>query len=307
MDRRHFLKQAAIGTAGFSLINPSQASTSVESRVHALRRRWAAQRRDAIRGMTRSEDLQKDLIETRQHIANCLGALGTYKELESWKIRDQVHPATQALFLDVAAAMGAGASSSARLVQSFIEQSSEPEAQEAQLREALGEMRMGLSDWKTTMGRQTKLRQTLLDLEAERPPGQLLRETKKRVRDLKRLERLAGQIHGSWGRSGLLDESDPVRTRLVVEARQSWSDSGIAMKESKNPTIDQILGVLILGIGLTGGLWVGVMGGCMVSCSDSQGVLLLLLSAGILTAGGYVGIRLIQREAAWTRQQESEE
>ncbi len=206
LHRRDLLGTVAL--VGVATLTPTvHAQTGpLDRRVLQLRHRWHAGTQD-IEEHHFVDRLGPEHVAARQtahELARGTGALDVPRGLHSVELEDQAHPGIQGLIREVLQALGTVGVSCKGLITGFVDGPGKTDTGEVHLRAALRTMRVGLSDWKTTVGRQRVLEGTLRDLVHDETPGALRRKARKQARQIERLEGLARQLADDPTRSGLL-------------------------------------------------------------------------------------------------------
>ena len=299
MDRRGFLKGVAAGSTGAALPGLGHAAGADPMAATAARLRggWATHRAQLLDGMfqDRPAARHEPISEVVHHLGDGLGALSALKELEALDVEDQVHPEIQSLIVDAAGALGGAVQACRALLQAYLDGHGERPDGEASLRAGLRSLRFSLRDWRTTLGRQNQLEQTLLDLEQETAPGALRRRARRQLRRLEKTERLAAQLHASWGQTGVLEVRDPRLEQRVRAGREKWGARGVIASEQEEPSsVRIVLGVLVMGLGVVGGGYIFIVGVCTTACGSAAGILIMLLGLAICGLAVWAGIRIIR-------------
>lgn len=301
LNRRRFLLGLGLSTSAAAAASPTMSEgEALSQRAADLRASWARQRESYCAGMNTSAAFAA--LEAPLHdIGQGLGALSTVKELERFSLEEQVHPALQALLWDAAAHIGGAILASRALLQAYLDQHDTLDG-ESRLREGLRGVRRSLGDWQTTVGRQKKLDQALQDLLADELPGNLLRRMRHTLRKIVRLETLAGRVDASWQETGVLEDSRPHRVAQVRAAQARWARQGLGQgglapataMASSAPGLKIVLGLLVMGLGITAGVLIAAAGLCTIACGDSFGVIVLLAGIAVGALAIWGGATLVR-------------
>lgn len=300
--RRTFLEAATLGTVAALLPDRAEAAELITGRITELRARWAEQRRDFLDTVfaDRPGAQHDPLHTTALAIGDGLGALSTLKDVEAVAPEDQAHPAMQALLHDVTAAIGGAVRASRELLEGFLDGAEDDPHRDVHLRAVLRTVRLGLSDWKTTVGRQRNLELAVEGFEREPDRASLLRRLRRDVKRLRKTEALAEDLAARQDQTALLDIADPELAARVEVGRARWAEETpaepAAAPQRTRKTGLIVLGALVMGIGIAGGAFLIFFGVCGLGCGGGAVyVLPLVLGAGVLGLAIWGGITLIRK------------
>ncbi|MEL6349883.1 MAG: hypothetical protein AAFV53_42665 [Myxococcota bacterium] len=303
-NRRGFLRDMLMGTAGASMPLSGMASETDRVAAHAahLRTVWEMQREGFVDGMFAQvpEMRQGEALDTTRIIGDGLGAMEAFKEIERLSVEEQTHPAFQALTLDVASSLGQATRVNRDLMERFLSGHDTDEG-EGYLRSALHEVHQAVQDWPTSADRRRRLGFVLDQTLADASSGALRRQIRGELRRIRRLERLSIQIYENWDHTGVLSNSNPMLRRRVKAAHAHWQAQGLDPLRTRPSTPAVILGILIIGVALVAGSYIAIAGLCAALCGAPEGILVLLLGVGIIALGIWGGIAVMK--ASSNRQQ----
>lgn len=291
---------AAVGTEAQAGIRPARPSGPVAERVAWLRERWD-------RG---AEDLGATLLVDRPDCGDAalradarilrrgFAAVEIYKELELMPVEEQVHAPVQELFREVFAAVGGAVRTSVTWARGWADgEGLRSDPDEQHLHGALGALRLGLRDARTTYGRQQQLEATLDTVAQDRRPGALRARTRRLLRRAEKADALATRIAEAPGSTDVLRLDDPAMEARVAAAVAALDEAepGAAASPHEPSTGMVVLGMLCLGALLVGGLFVTLLGACSVGCDGGvAGVLVLLVGLALMGLAIWGGIRLLR-------------
>ncbi len=314
LNRRTFLAGAtgSVALAASALPGVALAAEADGDRllrhVDTLRSRWASQRQDYLDSVfvDRTGAVDNPLTPYAHRLGEGLGALSTYKELETMPVEDQMHPAAQTLIRDAAAGVGGMLIASRELLEHFFERASGDPHQETHLRAAMRSVRLSLADWPTTGGRQRALEHSLLEVERESAPGALLKSVKRQISRLRRAESLSKELDARWEETGVLQIADPAVLARLEAGRRHWGVSaddqtgpvvsgvsssaapparpGVDPEQRRKGVQELVLGIVVLGVGASGGAVLVLAGACALACGGGAGAAVVML-AGIAVLG----------------------
>lgn len=302
VPRRSFLEAATLGTVAALLPDRAEAADLITGRIAELRARWAEQRRDYLDTVfaDRPGADRDPLHASALAIGDGLGALATYKDLEVVPPEDQAHPAMQALIHDVSAAIGGAVRATREVLEGFLAGADDDPHRDTHLQAVLRTVRFGLSDWKTSVGRQRNLELAVETFEREADREGLLRRLRRDVKRLRKAEVLAESLAARQDQTGLLALDDAALAERVAVGRARWAQddpappAGAEPKKKKTGLV--VLGVLVMGIGAVGGTILLALGGCGLACGGGAiYVLPLVLGAGLIGLAIWGGIALVRR------------
>lgn len=274
-------------------------------RVAQLRDQWA-------RG---AEDLSATLLVDRPDCGDpalrsdagtlCRGfaAVEIFKELELMPVEDQVHAPVQELFAEVFAAVGGAVRTSSAWARAWADGDGlKQDPDDQHLHGALGALRLGLRDARTTYGRQQQLETTVAAAAEDKRPGALRARVRRLLRRAEKAEALAMGIAESPGSTDVLRLDNPVveaRVAAAVAAQHRAALDGTTADgtegaktggATEHPLAMVILGMICLGALFVCGLSIAVIGLCTVACDG--GVQLLLLGLGLMGLAIWGAVRL---------------
>lgn len=304
--RRDVIAGATLGTlaavsteasAGVRMVRPGGA---VAEHVARLRERWdrGAEDLGATLLVDRPDCGDAALRADARALRRGFAAVEIYKELELLPVEDQVHAPVQELFADVFAAVGGAVRTSVAWARAWADGEglrSDPDDQH--LHGALGALRLGLRDAKTTYGRQQQLEATLNGAAQDRRPGALRARVRRLLLRAEKADALAERIAAAPGSTDVLRLDDPAVEAKVAAAvaAQEQAEPGAAASPGEPSTGVVVLGMLCLGALLVGGLFVTLLGACSVGCDGGvAGVLVLLLGLALMGLAIWGSIRLLR-------------
>ena len=155
----------------------------MRARVGMLRERWArgAEELSVTLLVDRPDCGDQALRTDADTLRRGFAAVEIFKELELLSVEEQVHSAVQALFAEVFAAVGGAVRTSSALIRAWADGDGlRDDPDERHLHGALGALRLGLRDARTTYGRQQQLDATLGTASDDKRPGALRASARRR-------------------------------------------------------------------------------------------------------------------------------
>lgn len=299
LDRRT-LFHGAVATGSVALTAPAAVGATVDPlrrRAQAARTAWATAAADAeaLLFVDRLETEHPQARHQVRRMASGLGAFHAVRDLLELEVEDQVHPDVQATLLDALQAIGELGDTGASVMEDYCTTHGATEQGEEELRMAIRAMRLGVKDWKTTLGRQKQVDLVLHDLAADARPGRLLARVRRQVRRVRRLRTMATDMLAEPDATGLLTPSDPqvidaVRRgvrRYAAPRRAVSGDEGhvitSAQPKSVTPlTPEQRAAAVGLGLLSVVGYLVGIGLVCGAACAEVAFLPLALLGVAVI-------------------------
>jgi hypothetical protein len=302
LDRRHFFR-GALASGALLTAGPVGASGDpLRARAAAARKRWAEGKRDAedLLFVDRLEEEYPDARADVAVLAHGLGAFAVVRDLIELEPEDQAHPEVQSALRDALQAIGEMSATGTAVVERYQSDHGETPDGESNLRLAVRAMRLGVKDWKATVGHQRLVDGTLHDLVADERPGRLRARVAKQLRRGRRTAELGRILSQDPSQTGLMSPSDPQLAQAAERGRQRWAhlysstaaqaptgSTGSNSAESdgryrpKPLTSEQWAAMVGLGLIAAGGLVLGGWAYCAVICGDLALLPLALLGFAI--------------------------
>ena len=270
----------------------------MRARVAMLRERWArgAEELSVTLLVDRPDCGDQALRSDADTLRRGFAAVEIFKELELLSVEEQVHVAVQALFAEVFAAVGGAVRTSSALIRAWADGDGlRDDPDERHLHGALGALRLGLRDARTTYGRQQQLDATLGTASDDKRPGALRARARRLLQRSEKANALAERIAAASGATDVLRLDDPVlEARVAAAVAASDEPAPPATERSDALTTELIvLGMIGLGALFVGGLFLALLGLCSVACDGGiAGVLVLLLGLAVMGLTIWGAIRL---------------
>jgi hypothetical protein len=299
--RRELIAGASL--TGLATLSDAHASAlsaggAMAARAAQLRARWeqGAEDLSATLLVDRPDCGDPTLRTDADTLRRGFAALEVFKEIELLSIEEQAHRPIQRLLGEVFVAVGAAVVTAASWARSWSDGAGlDADPDDGHLHGALGALRLGVRDAKTTYGRQQQLETSLAELAGDRRPGALRQRVRRLLHRTGKAHALAERIAEDPTATGVLQLDDPALHARVVAAQEATGEpvEDFARTYRKQKTL-LVLGMLGLGAVIVAGGFFALVGLCVVGCGGGVGgVVLLLISLGVmgLAIWGIIGLR----------------
>jgi len=298
LDRRHLFR-GALTSGALLAAGPVQAGLDpIGTRVRHTRRRWAVGMKDA-EDLLFVDRLETDHPKAREQVrvlARGLGAFAVVHDLFDLEPEEQVHPEVQSALRDALQAIGEMGETGTRVVDQYTSGHGRSETGENDLRIAIRAMRLGVKDWKATVGQQRLVDGTLHGLAADERPGRLLARVRKQLGRSRRVSELGRTLEEAPDRTGLMAADARLERaahrgmarfgHLYTAVDQPTQDAGGAAVDDGRFRIEpltrrQWAAMVGLGLVAVGGLILYGWAACAVTCGDTVFIPLVILGIAI--------------------------
>lgn len=311
LGRRAFLGSVLSSGALLTSGTVHAADGPIRSRVARARRRWAEGERDAedVLFVERLEVEHPDARAEVRSLARGLGAFAVVRELGELEPEDQAHPEVQHALRDALQAIGDMGATGVDIVERYpFGDAAETEGEE-ELKVAVRAMRLGVKDWKATVGHQRMVDASLHDLVRDPEPGRLRFRVRRGLRRARRTLELGTAVAEDPSRTGLMAPGDARLREAAERGAERWAhvrsgsaSATVSAAETPVPpdgrsrhealTGRQWAAVIGLGLVSVGGLILFGWAGCAVLCGEMTFLPLALLGLAIcgLAVWGLVSV-----------------
>lgn len=296
-SRRSFLTASVV--IATALVAPAHAASDpIACQVSEHRACWLRDEQKITQ--TLSHDPQTPVseanTETLRTLARGLAALRVTKVIQAVPVAMQVHAEMQRLIRDLAQAMGSALFEADRLIEAWM---LDPDQDEPTFRAVFGGLLAGVEGWDLSPEHKAMLRAPLTEITKDERPGALRDHILLAQRQVRRLMRAAERAATRPDSDRLLRAKDPA---LIAEVEGSpyraepTNTPFEEQEERRGRGLLLALGYFALGLTLSTGYVIVLVGYCDVACSGPHAWLYLLggVVVVLLSHMGFIALARIQ-------------
>jgi hypothetical protein len=264
---------------------PALPQNPLQAQVDALRARWAQGTEDLQGTLMLNRESERGSAGQTEALRRGFAAIEIFKEIERLPVEAQAQRPMQGLFAEVLTAVGHASRAAAELARGYagaVGPDQDPD--ERHLHGAVGALRIGLRDAKTTYGRQQMLDATLAEVQADKEPGALRAKLRRDLRRFDRAESLAARIAADFNATSVITSEDPALVARVQAAMDASEGPPPSEEGNAGDRAAMVLGILAMGVVMVLGIFVATVLACVFSCAGGSGAGIPLLLLGICIA-----------------------